>query len=85
MDEVRALLFDVFGTLVDFDVFGTLVDWRGGVARELAALGRERRVDADWPAFTDAWRAACVPSMERVRRGELLCRASKLLLLQDRT
>jgi 2-haloacid dehalogenase len=61
-NEVRAVLFDVFGTLVD---------WRGGVARELAAFGRERGVEADWNAFADAWRAAYVPSMERVRRGEL--------------
>ncbi|MGP6157609.1 MAG: haloacid dehalogenase type II [Vulcanimicrobiaceae bacterium] len=62
VNEVRALLFDVFGTLVD---------WRGGVARELAAFGRERGLEADWTAFADAWRAAYVPSMQRVRSGEL--------------
>jgi 2-haloacid dehalogenase len=41
------------------------------VARELEAFGRARGVAADWEAFADAWRAAYVPSMERVRRGEL--------------
>jgi 2-haloacid dehalogenase len=39
-----------------FDVFGTLADWRTGVAREseriLGPLGRR----LDWPAFADAWR-----------------------------
>lgn len=57
--DVRALVFDVFGTVVD---------WRGGVAREVRRLlGPD--VDAD--AFTDAWRARYVPSMDRVRTGEL--------------
>lgn len=57
--DVRALVFDVFGTVVD---------WRGGVAREVRRLlGPD--VDAD--AFADAWRARYVPSMERVRTGEL--------------
>ena len=49
-----------------FDVFGTLVDWRGGVAREV----RERLgagVDAE--AFADAWRARYQPAMARVRDG----------------
>jgi len=27
-----------------FDVFGTVVDWRGSVTRELAALGREHGI-----------------------------------------
>ena len=53
------------GALV-FDVFGTVVDWRGGVAREVRRL--LPGVDAE--AFADAWRERYRPSMELVRRGE---------------
>jgi len=49
-----------------FDVFGTVVDWRGGVAREVRRL--LPGVDAE--AFVDAWRWRYEPSMDRVRRGE---------------
>jgi 2-haloacid dehalogenase len=55
------------GALV-FDVFGTVVDWRGGVAREARRLLGDR-VDA--PGFADAWRDRYAPSMDRVRSGEL--------------
>lgn len=62
MPTVRALIFDVFGTLVD---------WRTSIAREtrlaLAPLG----VDADWEAFADAWRDQYQPAMEEVRSGRL--------------
>jgi 2-haloacid dehalogenase len=54
-----------------FDVFGTVVDWRGGVAREIEALGRRKGFEVDWAAFADAWRAGYVPSMQRVRSGAL--------------
>lgn len=62
MEPVKALFFDVFGTLVD---------WRSGVAREtreiLAPLGH----DLDWLAFADAWRAQYQPGMEEIRAGRL--------------
>lgn len=54
-----------------FDVFGTIVDWRRGVIREAESLGRERGVDVDWAAFADAWREEYGPSLARVREGEL--------------
>jgi 2-haloacid dehalogenase len=57
--DVRALVFDVFGTVVD---------WRAGVVRESRRLLGDV-VDAE--ALADAWRGRYVPSMERVRRGEL--------------
>lgn len=54
-----------------FDVFGTMVDWRNGVAREakrvLAPLGHA----IDWLAFADAWRAEYQPGMEEVRAGRI--------------
>ncbi len=54
-----------------FDVFGTVVDWRGSVIREGEALAREKNLpNVDWPAFADAWRGRYAPSMDRVRRGE---------------
>jgi 2-haloacid dehalogenase len=54
-----------------FDVFGTVVDWRGSVIRELEALGRAKGIAADWPAFADDWRRGYQPAMQRVRSGEL--------------
>ncbi|WP_043359287.1 haloacid dehalogenase type II [Belnapia sp. F-4-1] len=53
-----------------FDVFGTVVDWREGIAREagpfLARLGRQ---DIDAHGFADAWRARYQPAMEEIRSG----------------
>jgi 2-haloacid dehalogenase len=54
-----------------FDVFGTCVDWRTGVAAEARRIGALNGVDADWERLADAWRGLYVPSMDRVRRGEL--------------
>jgi 2-haloacid dehalogenase len=54
-----------------FDVFGTVVDWRGGIIRELRSVGRRKRVGADWGAFADAWRRGYHPAMDRVRSGKL--------------
>ncbi|HEX6350590.1 MAG TPA: haloacid dehalogenase type II [Candidatus Dormibacteraeota bacterium] len=48
-----------------FDIFGTVVDWRRGIARAAAAEG------LPGPAFADAWRGRYVPDMDRVRRGDL--------------
>ena len=62
MNDIRAVLFDTFGTIVD---------WRSSLIAELTAFGAERAIDADWPALVDAWRGAYKPSMDRVRRGEL--------------
>lgn len=54
-----------------FDVFGTVVDWRGSIIREGQALGRKKKLKVDWAAFADAWRAGYRPAMARVRSGEL--------------
>jgi 2-haloacid dehalogenase len=62
LNGVRALVFDVFGTVVD---------WRGGVAREASHfLSRLGRGDADPFAFADAWRRRYSPAMEAVRSGK---------------
>src|SRR5258706_10263951 len=53
-----------------FDVFGTVVDWRGGVAREAENILKPRGYKLDWIAFADAWRALYQPAMEGVRSGQ---------------
>jgi 2-haloacid dehalogenase len=53
-----------------FDVFGTVVDWRSGVARDAAAfLAGHGGEPADAERFADAWRARYNPAMEAVRSG----------------
>ena len=54
-----------------FDVFGTVVDWRGSIIREVKRLARTQRIDVDPAAFADAWRAGYQPAMAKVRSGEL--------------
>ncbi|HKR39905.1 MAG TPA: haloacid dehalogenase type II [Paraburkholderia sp.] len=58
--EIKALVFDVFGTVVD---------WRGGVAREAAAFLQRHAPHLDAFAFADAWRREYSPSMEEIRSG----------------
>ena len=59
-DNVKALVFDVFGTVVD---------WRGSVVRELTAFGNGHGLQRDWARFADDWRGLYQPSMEEVRSG----------------
>lgn len=49
------------------DVFGTLVDWRGSLIREATAAGRRAGVDADWPTVVDDWRRAYQPALDQAR------------------
>jgi 2-haloacid dehalogenase len=60
LDEVAALTFDVFGTVVD---------WRDSIARELDSFFGPRGLERDWHAVADRWRALYQPAMEEVRRG----------------
>ncbi|HUZ72282.1 MAG TPA: haloacid dehalogenase type II [Stellaceae bacterium] len=60
--KVRALVFDVFGTVVD---------WRGSILKELEALGRAKGIAADWARFVDDWRGGYHPAMQLVRSGAL--------------
>ena len=52
-----------------FDVFGTVVDWRGSLIRELTDHGAARGLHADWTGLVDAWRGAYEPEKDRVRGG----------------
>jgi 2-haloacid dehalogenase len=54
-----------------FDVFGTVVDWRGSLIREGEALAKRKGIQhVDWAAFAGAWRGLYQPSLSRVRKGE---------------
>src|SRR5215471_13964153 len=68
--NVKALLFDVFGTLVDF---------RTGVAREAEAILGSAGHKLDWPAFADAWRKEYQPALEEVRAGRVAFRKLDVL------
>jgi 2-haloacid dehalogenase len=54
-----------------FDVFGTLVDWRTGVAREAERILKPLGFALDWLAFADAWRGEYQGAMEEVRAGRI--------------
>jgi len=62
MNEVKLLLFDVFGTLVD---------WHGSIAREVHGQLGARGIAVDGTAFATAWRDQYQPAMEEVRSGRL--------------
>lgn len=63
--EVKAVLFDVFGTVVDF---------RSSIKKEGAVWNEEKGLIMDWGAFADAWRADYHPNIKRVLNGELTWR-----------
>ena len=54
-----------------FDVFGTLVDWRSSIAREAEALLKPKGVSLDYFAFADAWRGEYQGALEEVRAGRI--------------
>jgi 2-haloacid dehalogenase len=54
-----------------FDVFGTVVDWRTSVTQEVDALAKRKNLTVDGAKFADAWRGGYGPSMNRVRSGEM--------------
>ena len=61
MPEVKALVFDTFGTVVD---------WRNGVARESERILKPMGYQLDWLAFADAWRKEYQPAMTEIRSGK---------------
>ena len=62
LSNVKALIFDVFGTVVD---------WRTSIIRHGKQFGKDQGVKADWEAFAVAWRSKYGPFMNKVRTGEL--------------
>ena len=58
MAPIKALLFDVFGTVVD---------WRRCVSAEIDALAKKYGIEVDAAEMADAWRAEYQPAMEEIR------------------
>ena len=56
---------------VTFDVFGTVVDWRTSIAREVESLAVKKEFVVDGERFADAWRKLYQPSMTEVRDGKV--------------
>lgn len=62
ISEIKALTFDVFGTVTD---------WRSTIIHEGTSWGRQKGIDIDWARFADDWRGGYEPAMHRVRTGQL--------------
>ena len=56
---------------VTFDVFGTVVDWRTSIAREVESLAVKKKFAVDGQRFADTWRKLYQPSMTEVRDGKV--------------
>ena len=54
-----------------FDVFGTVVDWRTSIIQELEVFFRNKSKEEECAKIADLWREAYMPSMNRVRKGEI--------------
>lgn len=62
LSNVRALVFDTFGTVVD---------WRSSIIAEGLAWGKAKGLQIDWAQFADRWRLGYRPAMDKVRKGEI--------------
>ncbi len=60
VSQVKALVYDVFGTVVD---------WRGSIIREVSTVGERLGVEGDWERFADRWRAGYTEGTRDVREG----------------
>ena len=54
-----------------FDIFGTVVDWRSSVIAEASTWGKAKGLNINWEEFTDRWRLGYRPTMDQVRKGEI--------------
>ena len=54
-----------------FDVFGTVVDWRTSLIEQFQAFGSEKGLSVNWEAFVDGWKSCYRPGMDAVREGRL--------------
>ncbi len=51
-----------------FDVFGTVVDWRSSLIADFSVWAKTNGKTGNWTALVDAWRGAYFPSMDEVRK-----------------
>jgi len=61
LQDIKAILFDTFGTVTD---------WRGSIVEDFRAFGKHKALDVDWEAFVDEWKTAYRPGMDAVRSGK---------------
>jgi 2-haloacid dehalogenase len=61
-DDLKALTFDVFGTVVD---------WRGSLIAEFRPFGKDNGLAVDWDRFVDEWRSGSRNRIDAVRTGTL--------------
>ena len=54
-----------------FDTFGTVVDWRSSVIAEGMIWGNAKGLNINWADFADRWRLGYGPAMDKVRKAEL--------------
>ena len=54
-----------------FDVFGTVVDWRGSMIAEGTTWGKAKGLNIDWGKFADSWHDEYPEAMDKVRKGEV--------------
>jgi hypothetical protein len=54
-----------------FDTFGTVVDWRNSIIAEATQWGKAKGININWVEFTDRWRLGYRPSMDKVRKREI--------------
>jgi 2-haloacid dehalogenase len=54
-----------------FDTFGTVVDWRSSVIAEGMIWGKAKGLNINWADFVDRWRLGYRPAMDKVRKGEI--------------
>jgi 2-haloacid dehalogenase len=62
LTDVKALVFDTFGTVVD---------WRTSIIAEGMIWGKAKRLNINWADFADRWRMGYAPAMDKVPKGEL--------------
>ena len=61
MTQIKALLFDVFGTVVD---------WRSCVSAEIEHIAKKYGAEVNASEMADAWRARYQPAMEEIRQNK---------------
>ncbi len=62
-----------------FDVFGTVVDWRSSMLAEIEALNHEKKLGIEAEAFIDSWRAAYRQGMADIRAGKMIKRTNRMV------
>ena len=57
-----------------FDVFGTVVVWRTTTIPQKRAFGEGHGIAGDWVEFTDRWREGYTSDMAHVNAGKDACK-----------